>query len=261
MLTVKDISRAIEQVAPLELQESYDNAGLQCGDPRQEVKRVLCCLDITEAVVEEAERLGCQLVVSHHPLIFGGINRIDPTSGYVSRTLIRAIRSGISLYSAHTNLDKAEGGVNHRLAERLGLCDVEAMSECGVVGNLPVALPAAELLSMLCEVLGAGCLNSNWGDYMAAHQQADGEVMIKRLALCGGSGAEFVSEAKQRGADAFLTGEMRYHGYFGQEDILLIEAGHYETEQFAIDLLCDIVHGAGAEAIPTTVNTNPRISF
>lgn len=261
MLTVKDISLAIEQVAPLELQESYDNAGLQCGDPRQEVNRVLCCLDITEAVVEEAERLGCQLVVSHHPLIFGGINRIDPTSGYVSRTLIRAIRSGISLYSAHTNLDKAEGGVNHRLAQALKLTDVEALSECGVVGNLPEPIEAAELVSMICDVLKAGCLNCNWGDFMAAHQQGEDPVKITRLALCGGSGAEFVREAKQRGAQAFLTGEMRYHGYFGQEDILLIEAGHYETEQFTIGLLCDIVRQAGAEAIATTVNTNPRVSF
>ena len=84
---------------------------------------------------------------------------------------------------------------------------------------------------------------------------------VKRLALCGGSGAEFVNEAKRLGADAFLTGEIRYHNYFGQQDILLIEAGHYETEQFTIGLLCDIVKSAGAEAIATSVNTNPRISF
>lgn len=261
MLTVRDISRAIEAVAPLELQESYDNAGLQCGDPRQEVKRVMCCLDITEAVVDEARQQGCQLVVSHHPLIFGGIKRIDPTSDYVSRTLLAAIRSGISLYSAHTNLDKAEGGVNHRLAQELGLVGVEAMSDCGVVGNLPEPMEAADFVSMLCDVLSAGCLNSNWGEYMAAHRQGEEKVMVRRVALCGGSGGEFMHEARQRGADVFLTGELRYHSYFGQQDMLLVEAGHYETEQFTIDLLCDIVRRAGAEAIPTTVNTNPRISF
>lgn len=261
MKTVKDIMNAIETVAPLAMQESYDNAGLQCGDPRQQVSRVLCCLDITEAVVEEAYRLGCQLVVSHHPLIFGGLHSIDPTRDYVSRTLISSIRHGISLYSAHTNLDKAEGGVNHRLAAELGLQQVQAMSECGVVGNLPEPMEATDLVGLICERLGAGCLNSNWGDFMQARHAQGKATIISRLALCGGSGAEFIGEAKALGADAFLTGEIRYHSYFGQPDILLIEAGHYETEQFTIDLLCDLVKAQGVEAIATTVNTNPRITF
>lgn len=259
MKTVKDIMSAIEEVAPLVLQESYDNAGLQCGDPRQEVRRVLCCLDITEAVVEEAHALGCELVVSHHPLIFGGINRIDPTHDYVSRTLMLAIRYGIALYSAHTNLDKAQGGVNHRLAEVLELQQVEPMSECGVVGNLPVPMTPSELIGMVCEKLGIEGLNSNEA-FLTSHTDVV-SMKLCRLALCGGSGAEFIAEARQMGADAFLTGEIRYHSYFGQEEILLLEAGHYETEQFTIGLLCDIVGKTSVEAIATSVNTNPRIRF
>lgn len=260
MKTVKDIMSAIEEVAPLALQESYDNAGLQCGDPRQEVRRVLCCLDITEAVVEEAHALGCELVVSHHPLIFGGINRIDPTHDYVSRTLMLAIRYGIALYSAHTNLDKAQGGVNHRLAEVLELQQVEPMSECGVVGNLPEPMTTSELMGMICEKLDIDGLNSNV-DYLTSLADAAVTKKLNRLALCGGSGAEFIAEAKQMGADAFLTGEIRYHSYFGQQEILLLEAGHYETEQFTIGLLRDIVGKTGVEAIATSVNTNPRIRF
>lgn len=259
MLTVRDVCRTIEEYAPLSLQESYDNAGLQYGDPCQEVKRVLCCLDITEAVVEEARLLGCQLVVSHHPLIFGGINRIDPSCDYVSRTLVKAIRCNISLYSAHTNLDKARGGVNHRLAGVLGLEQVEPMSECGVVGNLPKPMTPSELIEMICQKLEIEGLNSNV-DFLTSHTDAVA-MQLKRLALCGGSGAEFVNEAKKLGADAFLTGEIRYHSYFGQEEILLLEAGHYETEQFTVGLLCDIVGETGAEAIATSVNTNPRIRF
>ena len=261
MLTVKDISDAIEKVAPLELQESYDNSGLQCGDPRQEVKRVLCCLDITEAVVEEAHQQGCQLVVSHHPLIFGGIHCIDPTRDYVSRTLMLAIRYGISLYSAHTNLDKANGGVNYRLAKELGLSQLEPMSECGMIGSLAEPMEPADLIELICVKLGSGCLNSNWEDFLSAHQCDDEPVKLRRLAVCGGSGAEFIQEAKRKGAEAFLTGEIKYHNFFGQQDILLIEAGHYETEQFTINLLGDIVNAAGATAVITTVNTNPRISF
>lgn len=261
MTTVNDIMRTIERVAPLDLQEKYDNAGIQCGDPRQEVKRVLCCLDITEAVVEEAHQKECQMVVSHHPLIFGGINRIDPSHDYVSRTLILAIRYGIALYSAHTNLDKAEGGVNHKLASVLGLRQVHTLDECGVVGTLEHPMFPAELMEMLCEKLNTDNLYSNWDEFMQAHEGNEVPMLIRRLALCGGSGAEFINDARQADADAFLTGEVRYHNYFGQQDMLIVEAGHYETEQFTIDLLCDIVEEAGVEAEPTSVNTNPRKCF
>ena len=237
-MTIQDIANAIEYVAPRELQESYDNAGLQCGDPRLEVSRVLTCLDVTEATVEEAHRRGCQLVVSHHPLLFRGVKCIDPTRDYISRTLMLAIRYGIGIYAAHTNLDRARGGINDALASMLELTDVQPMSDCGVWGRLPLPMTAAELLSHISQHLGDATLRYN------AEAITDPERKLSTLALCGGSAAEFAAEAEQLGADAYLTGEIRYHDFFGHPSILLIEAGHFETEQHAPTLLSHIIQRA-----------------
>ena len=135
--------KAIESVAPLRLQEEYDNSGLQVGLPDAEVRRVLVSLDITEKVVEEAVEKDCQMVVSHHPLIFRALKQLTDST-WQQRCVRLAIRSGIALYSAHTNLDNARGGVNFEIAERLGLRDVDFLQSkpgedagSGIVGILP----------------------------------------------------------------------------------------------------------------------------
>lgn len=238
-MTLHDITNAIEAVAPRELQESYDNAGLQCGDPRLEVSRVLTCLDVTEEVIEEAHRRQCQLVVAHHPLLFRGVKCIDPTRDYISRTLLRAIGYGIGIYAAHTNLDRAQGGINHTLAQLLGLTDVEPMSDCGVYGRLPRPMSATELLDHISLTLGHAHLRYN-------REAAVAGKSFATLALCGGAGGEFIAEAEALNVDAFLTGEVRYHDYFGHASMLIVEGGHFETEQHAASLLCRIV----SEALP-----------
>lgn len=245
-MTIQNIAQAIEAVAPRELQESYDNAGLQCGNPHAEVGRVLTCLDVTEQVIDEAHARGCQLVVAHHPLLFRGVKCINPEADYISRTLLKAIRYDIGIYAAHTNLDRARGGMNDALAERLGLTDVQPMSDCGVMGSLPVAMTAGELLKHIATRLGISTLRYN----QAASD--DGRV-LRTLALCSGSGGEFIAEAEQLGADAFLTGEVRYHDYFGHDGLLIVEAGHYETEQHAARLLASIIEGAcaGVTCLPS----------
>ena len=252
-MNLHDIACAIEAFAPRELQESYDNAGLQCGDPRMEVSRVLTCLDITEEVIEEAHHRGCQLVVSHHPLLFHGLKVINPQTDYISRILMAAICHGIGIYSAHTNLDKAEGGINHRLAALLQLEDVHPMSECGVIGTLPNPMEVQELLQYIQQKLtpvGADAAS-------ACHLRYNREARIthiQRLALCGGSGSDFIAEAKALGADAYLTGEMHYHSWFGHPELLLIEAGHFETEQIAPALLADIISQACPDVECLTTN-------
>ena len=233
-MTLQQITSAIEAVAPRELQESYDNAGLQCGDPRLEVNSVLTCLDVTEQVILEAHRRQCQLVVAHHPLLFRGVKCIDPTRDYISRTLLLAIRHGIAVYAAHTNLDRARGGINDTLAAALGLTQVTPLSDCGVMGQLPVAMSADGLLRHISRCLGDASLRYN-------REAADPSRQFRTLALCGGSGGEFIAEAESLHADAFLTGEIRYHDYFGHPSMLLVEAGHFETEQIAPALLSAII--------------------
>ena len=259
-MKLSDIACSIEAFAPRELQESYDNAGLQCGDPRMEVSCVLTCLDITEEVIEEAHQRHCQMVVSHHPLLFHGLKVVNPESDYISRILMAAIRYGIGIYSAHTNLDKAQGGINHRLAALLELNDVCPMSECGVVGTLPNPMETHELLQSIQQKLTPLGADSASACHLRYNRESR-VTLIRRLALCGGSGSDFIAEAESLGADAYLTGEMHYHSWFGHPDILLIGAGHFETEQIAPVLLADIISEAcpDVECLTSNCHHSPTL--
>lgn len=252
MAKVQDIIAPIEAVAPKELQESYDNVGLQCGDMQQEVSRVLTSIDITEAIIDEAIAHGCQMVVSHHPLIFRGVKNLVPEKSYIHRTLIKAIRNDIALYCAHTNLDNAVGGVNYKMAEVLGMTDVEPLPQGGVIGTLSQSLSPIAFLHTVKEKFQAERVCTNVGEYINKE--------IRRVALCGGSGAEFIADAEASCADAFLTGEIKYHDYFDHPALLLVDAGHYETEQYTKQLLRDIITKQlpEVEVLISEVCTNPR---
>ena len=127
-MKIKDLTAFLEEIAPLHLQENYDNAGLIVGSPQTEIRGVLFCLDSTEAVVAEAMRLGCNLVVAHHPIIFRGLKKINGKN-YVERTIIEAIRNDISIYAIHTNLDNVlSNGVNEKIAHQLGLTGLQILS-------------------------------------------------------------------------------------------------------------------------------------
>lgn len=246
MAKVKDIVSAIERVAPLQLQEDYDNAGYQVGNPEAEVSRILTCLDITEKTVEKAIASGCQLIVAHHPLLFRAVKKITPDD-YISRTIMKAIKADITLYAAHTNLDNAFGGVNYKIADKLGLNNVKTLAplpssrlyglanadKCGsgVIGILGEPLSAKDFVEKVRDTFHCECIRTNGIE----------QKNIKRVALCGGSGSEFISEAEKQCADVFLSGEIGYHRFFGHDDILIVEAGHYETEQYTKDLLKEII--------------------
>ena len=257
-MKAKQVLDALEQYAPLPLQDSYDNAGLQIGlTAEQEVTGALLCLDVTEAIVNEAERMGCNLVVAHHPLLFRGLKSITGQN-YVERCVIKAIQKGIGIYAAHTNLDNAEGGVNYRIAETIELKNLSfldakpgtTVAGAGVIGELPMAEDELEFLKRIKALFGIQCIR---------HNQLCGRK-IQRVALCGGAGGFLLSNAISQGADAFLTGEMRYHDYFGHEsDLLIAEMGHYESEQYTIDLFAEVLHRQFPELkiVKTSLNTNP----
>ena len=157
MVKIKEIATALEMFAPLPLQDGFDNAGLQIGLTDAEVAGVLLCLDVTEAVVDEAIALGCNLIVSHHPLIFSPLKRITG-SNYVERCVIKALANGIAVYSAHTNIDNAPGGVNYRIAEKLGLTNVRILvpKEESLL-KLAVYVPQASADSVRSALFAAGC--------------------------------------------------------------------------------------------------------
>ncbi len=257
-MKIKDVISALECFAPLPLQESYDNAGLQVGLTEAEVSGVLLCLDITEQVLAEAVSKDCNMVVSHHPLIFRKLAHVTGDD-YVQRCVIYAIKHDLTLVSMHTNLDSVTGGVNHMMAQKLGLrnvCLLNPTDSCGTqsgmgtIGDLPEPLSAQQFMSLVKEVFHAECIMSN----------ALISRKISRVAMCGGAGAFVLPDAMAAGADAFITGEMSYHTYFGHDDDVQIAViGHYESEQYTIQLLQQIINSRceGVRTVVTEVNTNP----
>ena len=360
-MKVKEIVSALERFAPLPLQDGWDNAGLQVGLTEAEVTGALLCLDVTEAVVDEAVALGFNLIVSHHPLIFGGLKSITGRT-YVERCVMKAIRHGITICSHHTNMDNATGGVNYRIAEKLGLNNLRFLSPkeesllklvtfvptaqadevrqalfnagcgciggydscsynlagegtfragegsnpfCGNIGELhreaevrietvlpthlkgkavsallkahPYEEPAYDLYPLKNKWMQAGSgLVGKLPDEMAVPEflQLVKETFraecvkfnnytgktVRTIALCGGGGAFLLPQAIGQGADAFLTGEFKYHDYFGhEEELLMVEIGHYESEQYTTEIFQSVIKEA-CPTLPvkmTSVHTNP----
>ncbi len=338
-MTIKDIMAALDEWAPRSLQEDYDNSGLQVGDPFAEVSAALVCLDCTEEVVAEAASRGCNLIISHHPVIFKGLKGLTGRD-HVERTILSAIKQGIGIYAIHTNLDNVLHGVNGEIAARLGLKTLQALDpKPGQLRKLVVFVPKdhAEAARNALFAAGAGHLGAydqcsfslnGTGTFRAGeganpfvgkagvrHAEAEERVEvvfrapkqeailgamrgahpyeevaydiyqlvnedpavgsgllgewdkplgetaflallrsvfnlkairhtallerpIRRVALCGGSGAFLLPRAKALGADAFVTGDLKYHQFFDAEGrLLLADIGHYGSEQFTMHLI------------------------
>ena len=261
---------ALEHYAPLPLQEGYDNAGLQVGlTEAVEVSGALLCLDVTEDVVDEAIRKGCNLIVSHHPLIFRKLARISDEN-YVQRTVRKAIKNDIAIVSMHTNMDAAKGGVNFKIAEKLGLRNLRffggekeidgVKGGEGVIGEITDetdtlhadGIAADDLVLMLRERFQVECVQCN-------------QLLrrpIRKVALCGGAGSFLLDAAIAAGADAFITGEMHYHEFFGHEqEIQICVIGHYQSEQFTSEIFRSIITEIcpGVKCEISEINTNPII--
>lgn len=238
-MKVKDIARIIEAVAPLELQEDYDNAGLQIGNPEMEVSAIVTTLDVTEATLKLCKETGTNLIVSHHPLLFRGVKQISPQRDYISRVIIAAISHGVAIYSAHTNLDNAPEGVNLRLCQKLGLRNITHQPPL-MMGELPEELNAEQFASLVCDVLRTPVVSTNMAEYCGRN--------VRKVAVCGGAGEDFIVQAERAGADAYVTGEVGYHLFFDHPNMLVVSAGHYETEQYTSQLLKNLILAAYPEA-------------
>ena len=360
-MKIKELVSALERFAPLPLQDGFDNAGLQIGLTDAEATGALLCLDVTEAVLDEAIALGYNVVISHHPLIFKGYKSITGRD-YVERCILKAIKNDIVVYAAHTNLDNAPGGVNFKIAEKIGLKNVRILeAKENALVKLTTFVPTAQAEDVRKALFDAGC--GNIGNYdlcsynmegegtfrarggatpycgaigelhterevrietiipaykkaatvkalLAAHPyeepvydiyplqnswpQAGAGVIgelevpeteleflkrikktfevgclrhnkllgreIQTVALCGGAGAFLMPLAIRNRADVFITGEIKYHDYFGHDtDILLAEIGHYESEQYTKEIFYTIIRDLFPhfEVQMTKVNTNP----
>lgn len=360
-MRIKEIIDALEKFAPLPLQDSFDNAGLQIGLTEAKITGALLCLDVTEKVLDEAIALGYNLIISHHPLIFKGYKSITGKD-YVERCIIKAIQNNLAIYSAHTNLDNALGGVNYKIADKIGLENVRILfpkeaqllklvtfipaehaerirtalfnAGCGHIGNYDLCsynlkgegtFRALENANPFCGQLGERhseeeirietilpcylknkvkktllsvhpyeepvidfySLDNSWEQagagiigeltkpetelYFLNRIKELFEVeclkynglkgkLIQKVALCGGAGAFLLPQAMKLKADVFLTGEFRYHEYFGhEEEILMAEIGHYESEQYTKEIFYSIIKDLFPSLAVqiSKINTNP----
>ncbi len=268
-VTLAHIARRLEEWAPLETAESYDNSGLQLGRLEMEVTRGLIALDLTPAVVEEAGRTGANLVITHHPLFFAPIKALTSAS-LIGSMALRLAELGIAHYAIHTNLDVASGGVSFALANQLGLEGLRFLEErdpsaegepCGLgaMGSLAEPMPGADFLQHVAGSLGLSSLR---------HVMADNAV-ISSVAVCGGSGSTFLQTALREGADAYVTADVKYHQFFdaldasGHPAIAYLDVGHYESEVFTEDLLLAFLESqfAATSWEKTATTTSPVRSF
>lgn len=247
MNKVSEILSYITEVAPIHWQESYDNSGLLVGDANALVDKVLLTLDLTEKVIDEAIENSFHLVISHHPLIFKGLKNIlvDDTTG---RIITKAIKHDISIAAMHTNIDNSFYGVNRVLANQLGLKNLNILHPnfsanqqldnsatqvgSGMIGMLETEMSENDFLKIIKEKLNVRAIR---------HSELMNKT-IRKVAICGGSGAFLINDAKRCGADVYVTADLKYHDFFDADnEILIVDAGHFETEQFTKQLFADII--------------------
>jgi dinuclear metal center YbgI/SA1388 family protein len=267
-MSIQDITSLLEKMAPPSLQENYDNTGFITGNANWNCTGAIIALDATEAVVQEAIQNNCNLIIAHHPIIFSGLKKITGKN-YVEKTVIAAIKNDIAIYAIHTNLDNVMHGVNAKIADKLGLINRQVLQPkndflalndtnyqigSGLAGELPVPLSETDLLSGIKEKFNLSVIK---------HTALTGKP-VKKVALCGGAGSFLVGAAIAAGADFYISADIKYHEFFDANNRLVIaDIGHYESEQFTIDLLFDILREKFPTfaVLKTGVKTNPVYYF
>jgi len=230
MTKVKEISKEIEKFAPEFLKEEYDNVGLMVGDEEKEVKKVLLSLDCTNEVIEEAIILKCDMIITHHPLLFKRPKNIIK-GDLVGEKVIALVKEDISLYACHTNLDSAKDGINETIVNMLGFSSNEIIEpnmsgkykDCGLgrIVRLEKEISICNLVELVKKNLNINNI-----------RLVRGSDKVKVLAIINGSGQDFFMKAKKLGADCIITGDTTYHfaSDFKEMKISIIDAGHFSTE-------------------------------
>ena len=240
-MKIRDIVSVIEEFAPLALQEGYDNSGLIVGRLDDEVHGVLLAVDVTEEVLDEAEREGCDLVITHHPIIFSPLKRFNSAT-YVERCVERAIRKGIALYAAHTNLDSAPNGMSWQLGAMIGLEGMSVLEPrrdnvatgFGVVGTLSRAESVMSFMCRVKSIFDVGAVR--YSDIPSE------DMMVRRVAICTGSGRSLIDAAMAAEADVYITADLRYNDFMcGENRMILMDIGHFESEFCAIRIIYDVL--------------------
>ncbi|MDE7444063.1 MAG: Nif3-like dinuclear metal center hexameric protein [Muribaculaceae bacterium] len=265
MPTIRDIISAIEDVAPLSLQESWDNSGLQLGAVSADCTGVVTCLDVTDRVIDFACKKDCNLIVSHHPLLFKGLKCINPDD-HIGRLVYRCITAGIAVYSAHTSLDSAPApnGVSHVMAAMMGAAELGVLDpqpqhrDCGigVVALMPHTINGTDFIATVKSAFSVQTVRYSDG---VGRQ-------IRKVAFGGGSCGYLIPKAIASGADAIVTSDVRYHDFLDYGDkILIVDLSHFDTEKCTNEILMRIIsqkfHNFAACYSGTRCNTDNPINY
>ena len=234
-IEMKQAKELIESFSPLDFQCGWDNTGWNILSGKNIAEGIYICLDVTEQAVSKAYENGCDIILSHHPLLFDPARQID-AGKHKGRIISMILEKGLSLFCAHTAVDAAPWGINAFLASALGLNNVSALEsdpdgKCGMgfIGDC-AEIAASDAVDMIKKALDTDSVRV--GNY-------DPDRPVKKIAGCGGAGADLIDIAFENGADLFVSGEIKHNYYVDSDDIVLVEAGHYDTEKCFVELACD----------------------
>lgn len=235
MAKVKDVIEKLEKIAPLETQEEWDNSGWQVNLGIKTTKTILLTLNVTTNTVNQAIRNHCDLIISHHPMIF------KPLKCIKNKALISAIQNKIQIYSTHTNFDKAQNGTTHTLVENLkkplNLRMIKDLNEYVKTATLKESLTAKELTDIIKSEFKLKSLKI-----------ANPCNEIKTIAFCAGSGAEFAMEVSNNKIDCFITADIKYHQAL-DSNVMMIDIGHFESEVIALKSIEKLLKSSGVSFI------------
>jgi dinuclear metal center YbgI/SA1388 family protein len=243
-MTTHQVCDILNEFAPLSLQDSWDNSGLQIDNNNAEVTGVLVCFDITEKSLQEAIDKHCNVIVAHHPLLFHGLKQIG-NDAYIERCVRMAIVHNIAIYCNHTPLDKVQDGISWKLGEKLGLQNLtylqtDGIASYGTMGEFSTPLSEKDFINLLKSTFGL--------TYVRCSEPLN--KAISKVALCGGSGAFLIDDALKAGADAFVCGDIKHHEFYkAEQKILLADIGHFESEIATKEIFFSIL----SKKIPTFV--------
>jgi len=250
-----EIIKALDEIANPELATDWDNSGIQIYTGTKEVSKILIALELTSDVIKEAKESGVELIITHHPLYFSPIQKID-NNNIIGKYTIELIKSGISVYASHTNFDDADGGNNDYIASVLKLSNIRKFDEgfIGTFGELTSATPLEEVCKYVKDTMGLTSVNA----------VGNPKAPIKNIGICTGAGgsSDMIGIAFNHGCDLYITGDIKYHDaqYALEKGICLIDAGHYGTEKFFVQnmfaQLNDKLHGK-VEILASKIDIDP----
>jgi len=254
-MKIKELQNVIEKRCPLSLQEEWDNSGIQIFAGKDDIKTVMTAMEITTKVIDEAIGEGADIIITHHPLFFSPVKRVD-CNDVTGNLAIRLIRAGISVYSVHTPFDKCDGGNNDYLAGMLHLLNIRRMEtdSSGYCreGTIDGDCNISEYAQQICKWLSL--------DRNEIRICGDSEAAVHKVGLCTGAGSEFIYAAKEAGCDLFVTGDVKYHTAQTAKEMKLnlLDIGHYGSEKiFAANMASYLRENTDLEIITSKENINP----